>query len=75
MPYTTATTTLIKNLIFSGGTSGCSDVFIQQLKDFNYYGNEHVDYMVWAVMILMRGKDITRALEGLGHESRDFFGP
>ena len=28
--------------------------------------NEPVDYMVWAVMILMPGKDITRAIGRVG---------
>jgi len=28
--------------------------------------NEPVDYMEWAVMILMRGKDITRAIGRVG---------
>jgi len=30
--------------------------------------------MGWAVMILMRGKDITRQLEGVGPENWDYFG-
>ena len=36
--------------------------------------NEPVDYMARGVMILMRGKDIMRQLEGAGPENRDFFG-
>jgi len=37
--------------------------------------NEPVDYMAQAVMILMRGKDITWAIGRVGHESQDFFWP